>query len=96
MRSCAPHNLRGLYIECSPRRTIDYSSHLLTCNFQSRVARRLYLSRIDASAEEKLFSAVISKKTKPADAAERLRQCAVYKITIKDLDRAFFADVAAD
>ena len=51
---------------------------------------------MDAAAEEKLFSAVIIKKTKPADAAERLRQCTVYEITIKDLDRAYLAEVAAD
>ena len=44
---------------------------------------------MDAAAEEKLFSVVIIKKTKPVDAAERLRQCAVYEITIKDLDKPF-------
>ena len=39
---------------------------------------------------------MIIKKTKPADAAERLRQCAVYDITINNFDRAFFAEVTAD
>ena len=96
VRSCAPHNLCALYRECSPPRTIEYSSHLSTYNFQSRVARRLFSSRINAATDEKLFFAVIIKKTKPADAAERLRQCAVYEITIKDLNRAFLAEVAAD
>ena len=38
VRSCALHNLRALYIEFSPRFTIDYSSHLSICNLQSRVA----------------------------------------------------------
>ena len=51
---------------------------------------------MDAAAEKKLFSAVIIKKTKPADAVKLLRQCAAYEIIVKKLDHALFDEVVAD
>ena len=59
--------------------------------------RRLFVKEINAEAEERLYTAVTSNKSKVESATiERLRECAIFEVYVENLDRAYLEVVAGE
>ena len=95
--NCTPLNLGALYIKCSPQQSQNNSLRRVDFQFDFSAARRLFDQEMNAEADERLYTDVTIRKLKvDSKNIERVRECAIFEVMVKNLDRAYLAVVAGE